>query len=341
MRKMTLRAVLGVVIGLGSAWNALAQEAGTPPPSDDSTAAPTTDGSAAAPTTDGAAAAAAATSGDGTDDSEAAQPLDQPIDSNASFAESIGIDVPAFHGLEPALALAYDSGARNGFVGVGWRLLGLSVIERASVRFGSPRYDDATDVFLLDGEELVACVAGMTSPSCTTGGTHATRIESYLRIKRDAGAANNWEVTRRGGTKLSYQPIATWGSYNSGDPDAVKRATNYRWLLASVADTHGNIVQYSYWCDGVPDCYIAPSPTTATRSGSTASCALPRTSFSMRPAPASPASTIDSSRSTFRSAASASAPTRSAMGSVLQPRVRGWRASSNSAATPRLMAPAR
>lgn len=130
MRKMILRAVLGVVIGLGWAWSAQAQEAATPPPpADDSTAAPTTDG---------AAAAAAATSGGGTDGSEAAQPLDLPIDSNASFTETIGIDVPAFHGLEPALALAYDSGGRNGFVGVGWRLSGLSVIERASVRFGCP-----------------------------------------------------------------------------------------------------------------------------------------------------------------------------------------------------------
>jgi len=245
MRKVILRAVLGVVVGLGSAWDALAQETATPPPPSDGTAAPTTDS---------AATAAATASGDGTDGSEAAQPLERSIDSNASFTETISIDVPAFHGLEPALALAYDSGRRNGFVGVGWRLSGLSVIERASVRFGAPRYDDATDVFVLDGEELVAC-AGISSPSCSTGGTHATRSESYVRIKRDI-TANTWEVTSRNGTKMIYQAVATWGSYNAGDPDAVKRATNFRWLLASAADTHGNIVQYSYSCDGVPDCYI-------------------------------------------------------------------------------------
>ena len=43
----------------------------------------------------------------------------------------------------------------------------------------------------------------------------------------------------------------------------MKRATRFRWLLASVTDTHsGNnstsraAVQYSYVCDGVPDCYV-------------------------------------------------------------------------------------
>jgi RHS repeat-associated protein len=51
-------------------------------------------------------------------------------------------------------------------------------------------------------------------------------------------------------------PLSTWGSYDTGDPDAVNRATNYRWLLASVTDPHNNTVQYTYWCDGVPDCYI-------------------------------------------------------------------------------------
>ena len=47
--------------------------------------------------------------------------------------------VPPFHGLEPGLSLAYDSGRGNGFVGVGWRLAGPSLIERGSIRRGAPR----------------------------------------------------------------------------------------------------------------------------------------------------------------------------------------------------------
>ncbi|MGH6933315.1 MAG: SpvB/TcaC N-terminal domain-containing protein [Dongiaceae bacterium] len=179
----------------------------------------------------------------------------QRLDSaNGALNQSVDIEVPPFRGLEPNISLSYDSGRDNGFVGVGWRLGGLSVIERSSPRFGTPRYD-ATDIFYLDGDELKACVAGMTSPSCTTGGTHTTRIESFLKIRRDT-AANTWEVWNRDGTKLTYQRVGIWGTYSPTDPDAVKRATAHRWLLQTVTDTHGQTVTYGYWCDGVPDCYV-------------------------------------------------------------------------------------
>ena len=66
---------------------------------------------------------------------------------------------------------------------MGWSLSGLSVIERASPGKGTPAYD-GSDIFLIDGQELVQCVAGTLSPSCDTGGTHATEVESYLVLNR-------------------------------------------------------------------------------------------------------------------------------------------------------------
>src|SRR5262249_13611003 len=85
---------------------------------------------------------AVATAASATEDDEGvSEGLKQKVDqSNAAFGETIAIDVPAFHGIEPQLALTYDSGRGNGPVGVGWRLEGLSVIERASLRNGGPRY---------------------------------------------------------------------------------------------------------------------------------------------------------------------------------------------------------
>src|SRR5512134_1077537 len=44
--------------------------------------------------------------------------------STGSLTRTIPIEVPAFHGIEPRLALAYSSQAGNGFVGVAWRLGG-------------------------------------------------------------------------------------------------------------------------------------------------------------------------------------------------------------------------
>src|SRR5262249_13836656 len=57
-----------------------------------------------------------------------------------SLGHSLPIDVPAFHGLQPHLALAYSSEARNGLAGVGWNVVGAQVIERVGPGLGTPRF---------------------------------------------------------------------------------------------------------------------------------------------------------------------------------------------------------
>ncbi len=137
----------------------------------------------------------------------------------------VELDVPAWHGLEPALALAYASSARLGTLGFGVTLEGTSIIERVSPTRGAPTYG-AADTYLLDGEPLLACAAGNTSPSCTTGGTHATRRESFARISK-AGTA--WTVTSPTGVVSRYTTLA--------EPVAV---------LTSRTDPSGNAVSYGY-----------------------------------------------------------------------------------------------
>jgi RHS repeat-associated protein len=165
-----------------------------------------------------------------------------------AFGTAVPIAVPAFRGLEPSLRLTYSSASGSSQVGAGWALSGFSTIERASPGKGVPRYD-GSDLYLLDGQELVPCAAGSTSPSCTTGGTHSTRIESYQRIRYDA-AANTWTVWGKDGTRQAYAPLfpAYRGSALAG---------TYRWGLSSVVDTSGNTVSYGWWCDGSPvlECY--------------------------------------------------------------------------------------
>ncbi|HSP77211.1 MAG TPA: SpvB/TcaC N-terminal domain-containing protein, partial [Myxococcaceae bacterium] len=165
-----------------------------------------------------------------------------------AFSGTVPIEVPGFHSLEPSLSLTYDSTTGNGQVGVGWKLSGFSTIERASPGKGSARYD-GSDIFLLDGQELMACPAGSASPSCTTGGTHATRIEGYQRIQFDA-ATNTWKVWRKDGTRLIYSPL--FPAYRGG-----ASLGTYRWGASSVMDTSGNTVSFAWWCDGSPvrDCY--------------------------------------------------------------------------------------
>jgi hypothetical protein len=251
MRKLVLRAGVSIVLGLAAVWAALPHSVEAQEVAEATDEKP--DGESGEAVSGGAAAAATTSSED--PDGDESSHAERVEGAAGAFTESIPIDVPAFRGLEPSLALTYDSGRGNGFVGVGWRLAGLSVIERVSPRQGAPRYDNpSTDVFMLDNEELVACTASMTSPSCTSAGTYvdyfATRVESYLRIKRNV-SANTWEITSRNGTKLTYQPA---GFFAGGDSSPL--GAKFRWLLATVADTRGNVVQYNYACLSLPTCLI-------------------------------------------------------------------------------------
>src|SRR6266545_2809561 len=120
---------------------------------------------------------------------------------NGAYSTSVKIEVPSFHGIEPQISLLYNSNAGMGLIGRGWDLHATSYITRASLRRGVPKYD-SSDIFLLDGMELIPCGAGSTSPSCTTGGTHSTKIENFKRIKQDT-VNNQWVVWEKNGTKIT------------------------------------------------------------------------------------------------------------------------------------------
>ncbi len=163
----------------------------------------------------------------------AAGPAPSPVMGNLlDHTTSVPFEVPAFHGIEPNLGLAYSSSRGNGLAGVGWSLTGIDQVDRVSPGRGAPRLD-ASDVFLLDGEELV--------PDTSLGGEYVTKRQRFLRIGYDA-SADAWSYTTPAGTRATLAQTAGPGSMPS------------RWLLTSVTDPHGNTVRYSYSCDG-GQCY--------------------------------------------------------------------------------------
>lgn len=185
-------------------------------------------------------------SGDGSKDAEwwASAPSDSKVDSFGAFSDSIPIAVPSFHGITPSLGVNYRSSGGNGWVGVGWSLGGVGSIERASPGKGSPKYD-ATDIYLLGGEELVPCATGSVSPSCTTGGTHSTKTEGYARIALSGtGTAATWTITAKDGTKSVYGSVLNHPGANGtlGNSDD----QIFRYGLKQVIDTKNNTVTYSW-----------------------------------------------------------------------------------------------
>jgi RHS repeat-associated protein len=162
------------------------------------------------------------------------------IDSTGGYRTSIPIEVPPFHGLEPSLSLIYNSNAGNGLLGVGWNLSGLSTIRTVSPGKGVPRYD-GSDIYLLDGMELIPCTEELKerSPSCKYQLSppyiaYTTRIESYQRIAFEPGTTGgNWYVWDKTGTKYAFEARTYQIPYSP-----------YAWDISSIEDTVGNRVEY-------------------------------------------------------------------------------------------------
>jgi len=171
-----------------------------------------------------------------------------------SFSDSIPIEVPPFHDIEPHLALSYNSSGGNGYVGVGWSLSAFhSNIERvAAGGRGAPTYT-SSDSFVLDGELLLACTAGSPSPSCTTcpsgSQCYSTRIESYARIAYSP-AADTWTLTRGDGTTTTYAPTYAVSLNNVW--------ITWRYGVRTVVDTKGNTVNYNWSVNQFTCCWDYP-----------------------------------------------------------------------------------
>ncbi|MBL8297055.1 MAG: hypothetical protein JNN30_01800 [Rhodanobacteraceae bacterium] len=161
-----------------------------------------------------------------------------PVEYSGAATSTVAVQVPPFRGFEPSISIAYTSTRGNGFAGVGWALGAGSSIQRASRGSGAPRYDN-TDIFLLDGDELIPCT--------TLGGTHCTRIQSFRRIAYTA-STDSWRVTERDGSFSEFKPNLVV---------AANGATHvFRYDLSARVDLRGNRVDYGYWCDPGKECYL-------------------------------------------------------------------------------------
>ena len=169
------------------------------------------------------------------------------IGSSGAYQTAVPIEVPTYHGLEPRLGFVYNSNSGNSWLGVGWNLSGLSTIRRASPGQGAPNYDD-NDVFYLDGMELIPCTETMQSPSCKYPASaspsykaYTTKIESFQRIAFNSAwtGSGGWHVWTKTGTKMTYEAQVSTSAIGV-----------FAWRLASVEDTLGNKVAYSYFHDG-------------------------------------------------------------------------------------------
>jgi hypothetical protein len=167
------------------------------------------------------------------------------VDETGSAGYTLPIAVPpGIAGMQPSVALVYQSHGGNGTTGVGWGLSAASSIHRCSqtlVQDGAIHGVDffADDRFCLDGQRLVA-IAGTYGAD---GTEYRTEIESFARIISHGSAGTGplfFTVETKSGRTLEYG--------NTTDSRlGVPGASEIRlWSLNEVADTLGNAMSYHY-----------------------------------------------------------------------------------------------
>ncbi|MBL7808067.1 MAG: VCBS repeat-containing protein [Saprospiraceae bacterium] len=160
------------------------------------------------------------------------------------------IKIPAGRkGMQPQLALRYNSEGGNGWAGLGWDLSIPAVT--IETRWGVPRYDLnlETETYTLSGEMLTPVAHRTSFAPRTTGGQMQfyPRVEgSFRKIIRHGTSPKDywWEVTEKDGTRSFY----------GGDGSAVVEGAVLRddddniayWGLRETRDLNGNFVRYKY-----------------------------------------------------------------------------------------------
>jgi hypothetical protein len=157
---------------------------------------------------------------------------------------------PGRNGLQPDIAVKYDSGNGNGWMGIGWDVAVSEIT--IDVRWGVPRYDAAkeTETYMFDGEQLTPVAHRGSLQDRSAEKIFRTRVEGqFYRIVRHGDHPANywWEVTDKSGTRYFYG--GTQGG-SGPDPEATLAApitgNIFRWMLREVRDTWGNTIQYGY-----------------------------------------------------------------------------------------------
>lgn len=163
---------------------------------------------------------------------------------------------PGRGGIDPALALGYDSGAGNSPFGLGFDVR-LPAVSRKTGK-GVPRYDD-TDVYLLsDAEDLVPALVEQPDGSWLPDARTATIGDAEYRIARfrprgDTAFARIERCERLDTGEVFWRTVdrdnvtAVFGRTAAGrlaDPDDPARV--FRWLLEEVRDDRGNVTTYTY-----------------------------------------------------------------------------------------------
>lgn len=180
----------------------------------------------------------------------------------AQYTIPIGVP-PGRAGVEPALSLVYSGTRRNGDLGMGWHLEGLSAITRCPKSFALDGYSQnvtntSDDRFCLDGKRLEVVNGGGYGAH---GTEYRTLIDSFAKVTSVVDGSTNgsqlfaWQhivmLTRAQQGPDSFEVrlkdgrILTYGTTASSLVVA-RNGLRHAWLLSVVKDRFGNDMRFEY-----------------------------------------------------------------------------------------------
>ena len=155
---------------------------------------------------------------------------------------------PGTAGLEPKLALTYNSKGGNGLLGMGWGLSGLSAIARCprtvvqdTVKSGI-KYD-SNDRFCLDGQRLVLVAAasyGADQAGYRTERETFTKVISNGQVPAPGSGPQWFQVWTKSGQIMEY------GRTEDSRIEAQGKTTVRLWALNKISDRKGNYLTITY-----------------------------------------------------------------------------------------------
>ncbi|MES2356514.1 MAG: FG-GAP-like repeat-containing protein [Pseudomonadota bacterium] len=167
------------------------------------------------------------------------------VSESGAAAYTIPIQTPpGTAGIEPKLALTYNSQGGNGLLGVGWSLSGLSAITRclrtmAQDGFRGSVNFDTNDRYCLDGQRLMV-VSGSNGAD---GAQYRTERDSFTKIISYGSAGNGpawFKVWTKSGQIMEY------GNTADSRIEAQGKASSRVWAMNKLQDTKSNYLTVTY-----------------------------------------------------------------------------------------------
>lgn len=174
------------------------------------------------------------------------------VGQNGSATYTIPIKVPpGINGLEPNLSLEYNSGIKNGLLGMGWSLNGISTITRGPSTLMTDGFIDGVDFdeddrFYLNGKRLIIANEDQGYQYGDPGAEYRTEIDEFSKVITIGTAGTGpqyFEVWLKNGFKLYFG--------NSADSriEAQGKDSVLIWAVNRIEDLNGNYMTVSYFED--------------------------------------------------------------------------------------------